>query len=48
MGARRFGAGMFLVAAVVFVVAGAVGLVGQSGFGAAVFGVLGAAFSFSR
>jgi len=44
MRSRRLGAGMYLVAAVAFLVAGAVGLVGESGLETAAFVVLGAAF----
>lgn len=44
MRAWRLGAGMYSVAALAFLVAGVVGLVGEPGLETAVFFVLGAAF----
>lgn len=44
MSAWRSGAGMYLVAAIAFLVAGAVGLVGEPGLETTVFVVLGAVF----
>ncbi len=44
MSAWRSGAGMYLVAAVAFLVAGAVGLIGEPGLGTAALVILGAAF----
>ena len=44
MRSSRMGAGMYLVAAIAFLIAGAVGLFGEPGLETAAFVVLGAAF----